>query len=139
MAIYRWPSLLPAPLVSGYGDAGDDGLLWTTVQSGAEKVRPFSSAMPALVSGQLHVTEAGVQVLDDFYGITLKRVGRFWWEDHRRPEAADNAVVYRFKAKPSYSALGGGRFLATLSLQRFGTVQGHFLLSFNDDVNQPTT
>lgn len=139
--IYPWPSTsIPCPLVDGYVDAGDDGVIRTTVQSGPQRARARVSAVPAQVTAVVMVRRAGMQVLEDFYFLTLRRVGRFYWRDFRKPAADDNVAVYRFAARPSYAPTSSPEFWkATMQLERLTTVNGHFLLDFYDDTTWPTT
>jgi hypothetical protein len=139
--IHSWPSSLGHPLVSGYSSQRSENLIRTSVGTGPEKIRKQNSGMkPAVVSFSLFVSKAGMQILDDFYEITLNQVGRFYMPDHRRPmRDQDNITIYRFGDTPSYSPESASRWTAKLKLERLTTVSGRFLLDFYDTEVWPTT
>lgn len=48
--IYRWPISLRSPIVSGYNESGEDGLVWTTVEGGPKKARPRYTSVPTTIT-----------------------------------------------------------------------------------------
>lgn len=117
--------------------AGDDGVIRTQMDAGVAKMRPRFTAVPEDLNCSIEVDAAGLQVLDEFYTITLKRVLAFAWRDFRKPNDLDTAAVYRFKSKPKHSPTDqtGKRWRVDMELELLTTFQGTFLL----DVGPLTT
>lgn len=137
---HAWPSSLGHPLVDGYSESGEDGVLRSQFDAGPSKIRrKYSGRPPATVVGELVLTKAGMQVLDDFYWITLNVVGLFHWADHRRPLDSENVAVYRFAARPSYTPIAPHLWRAALQLERVTSVDGSFLLNFSNGDQGLTT
>lgn len=140
--IHQWPVSLHHPLIDGYSEGGEDGVLRSQFDAGPSKIRrKYSGRPPAAVAFTVPVTRAGMQVLDDFYWITLNVVGLFYWQDHRRPiEDEENVAVYRFVARPSYTpGRSGTVWRAALQLERVTSVDGSFLLNFSNGDQGLTT
>jgi hypothetical protein len=134
-----FPISLPPPLVDGYDESGDDGVLRSEFDGGT-KTRSKDVAPPPLeVSATLHCRQVHKAVLQDFWRITLRRNGRFYWPDYTQPLNAQNVAVYSFAARPSFTATHWDRFSASLSLYRHREVNGVFLLDFYDESVWPTT
>ncbi|MCD7096933.1 hypothetical protein [Stenotrophomonas sp. MMGLT7] len=134
-----FPASLPPPLVDGYNESGDDGVLRSDFDGGT-KTRPRVTGVPPTeVACVLACSQAQKQIIEDFYYVTVGRNGRFWWPDFTKPLNAQNVGVYSFSGRPTFSAKQPARFRASLPLLRHNRVSGVFLLDFYDETVWPTT
>lgn len=134
-SIHPWPISLPKPLVDGFSDGGDDGVLRSQFDAGPSKIRPKYTGKPTDSIGlKLMLSKAQKQTLDDFYWVTLNRVRLFYFPDYTRPlEDQANIAIHRFSARPTFEANQvGWLFVATLQFERMTQVQGHFLLDVSN-------
>jgi hypothetical protein len=130
-----WPVSLPPPLVAGISYSSAPNVIRSQMDAGAAKVRRRFTAVPETVAFSLVLTEAQVQVLQDFVEITLSDVLPFDWIDFRKPSGT--AVTYRFTKRPAYTPRDqtGRYWTAQVELEQLTTSQGTYLL----DVSPLTT
>ncbi|WP_372382123.1 hypothetical protein ACCQ12_15170 [Xanthomonas sp. NCPPB 1068] len=88
--------------------------------------RRFTSTTEDVTFAML-LPASGVQVLLDFFSITLREVHRFEWVDFRDPSR--RPAIYQFKQRPSISDETPWLFRASLQLKLFSQLNGKFLLS----------
>ena len=110
-----WPLTLPQDVPKdGYQESPPDLLLRTQVERGPEKVRRVGRAKPRPISMALRLTDAQVQILDDFYMQDLAAGALAFDWVHPRTQAS---CRYRFKAPPTYTPAGNKSRFWTGSLQ----------------------
>lgn len=128
MANPGWPVSLPVPLVQGVSYTAGTNVIRTQMDVGAPKLRRRFTAVPETVAFNLVLTEAQVQVLQDFVEITLSDVLPFDWIDFRKPNGT--AVTYRFTKRPTFTprSAAGNRWVAAIELEQLTTSQGTYLL-----------
>jgi hypothetical protein len=110
-----WPSSLPQRvLAAGYGESVDPVLLRSTVDVGPAKLRPAYTAEVKKFQAALNLSAAQVDTLETFWTSALVfGSAPFDWLHPRTGAAAS----LRFRARPTYSALGGGYQRAALMLE----------------------
>lgn len=103
MPSITWPSTLPQPEQSGYGEQAPNSTIRTEMDAGPVKMRRRYTAAPRLFSLTYHLTAAEVATLDAFY-VTTSRSGslEFNWVNPRTLAAC----TARFVDAPRYSAVG---------------------------------
>lgn len=134
-----FPASLMPPLVDGYNESGDDGVLRSEFDGGTKTRAKDVAPPPCEIACTLSCNQAQKQVIEDFWRITVHRNGRFYWPDHTKPINEQNVGIYAFSARPAFAASGSERFKATLGLYRHREVNGVFLLDFYDSTVWPTT
>lgn len=129
MALPKWPSSLPqCPLLNGSEYPGDDSNIIRTQFAGGNKSRRRFTRLPQPVMLSLVVNRAQMQVLHDFYFITLSQVLPFEWIEFRDP--AKSPANYVFLKAPSFSpASSGKRWRAGLQLELRTPFNGTFPLT----------
>ena len=106
-----WPSTLPQWLErDGFNEQEMDGVLHTSMETGAPKARPRYTATVVNITGMLKLTRADYDTLKAFY--TANRATPFNWI---HPVTGDPASM-RFKSPPAYTS-AGAEFRAQLSLE----------------------
>lgn len=115
MANAVWPpSLPPQVLLAGYAEAPPETVLRTQMDAGPAKLRSRTTAAPRPIGGAVVLTSAQLATLDGFYVATLSGGALpFDWQHPRTLAAA----TFRFLSPPQYTALGGGHWQASLSLE----------------------
>jgi hypothetical protein len=110
-----WPASLPqALLYEGAQEKAPNEVVRTQMDAGPPKVRRRFTAGVRGFPGQLSLTKAQVQTLDDFYLVTLQGGAlKFSWRHPRTGAAVD----LRFVEPPSYSAAADDVWKAALSLE----------------------
>lgn len=110
-----WPSTLPQRATrDGFQESADGVVLRSTVDVGPAKLRPRYTAEVKVFACALVLDSTQVATLETFYETTtVFGTGPFDWV-HPRTEAA---ASLRFRNRPTYSALGAGRFRASFALE----------------------
>jgi hypothetical protein len=110
-----WPSSLPeALLVQGYGEQPKPGTVRTGVDVGPSLTRPRFSARTTNIAGQVELTTTQAATLETFHDSTLSQGAVAFDWTHPRTGAS---VQMRFLEPPSIQPIGGGAWLASLSLE----------------------
>lgn len=112
-----WPTSLPQQaLLDGYQEQAMDNVVRSSVDQGPEMTRPRYTAAPVDFSVSLILTSTQCDALDSFYDATLNfGTTAFDWLHPRTGAAASLS----FRARPGYSAAGGGYFRTSLSLRKW--------------------
>lgn len=125
-----WPSsLMQRPLISGasYAKPENSNVIRTQFPGGV-KARRRSTLPYQPFTCSIVVNRAGLQVLHDFYWITLAQVLPFQWVEHRDP--AEATATYVFIEEPTYTPRNSGtRWRADLRLEIRTPFAGTFLLA----------
>lgn len=138
--IYEWPEGLPDPLIDSYSDEGEDAVLRSNFDAGPSKIRPrYSGKPPRAVSMSFVMNQAQRQIIDDFYYVTLNRIGLFNYKDFTLDDAPSNVTIYRFTGVPKYRPYTRQLWEVTLPLERLTEAQGEFLLDFSNGTQGLTT
>ena len=104
MAANSWPATLPQLVsVVGYRERPPQTVVRTQMDVGPDKIRQRSSAGTREVQGELDLTEAQVEILDDFFVNDLSHGALdFDWVDPRNQAAYE----LRFVNRPTYQPVG---------------------------------
>lgn len=134
-----FPTGLPGPMVDGVSYTTDNSNIIRSQFPGGTKMRRRHSWTPEIVTLELVLTRAQVQILHDFVIHELKDVLPFTWKEFRDP--AGGPAQYRFRERPTFTPEQTGRlWRARLSLDLLTPFNGTFplggdlgLLSTDDD------
>lgn len=122
-----FPAGLPGPMVDGVTYSTDSSNIIRTQFPGGQKVRRRHSWAPEMVTVELVLSRAQVQILWDFVMTTVKIVEPFTWREFRDP--AGGPAVYRFREVPTFTPEQTGRlWRARLSLDLLTPFNGTFPL-----------
>jgi hypothetical protein len=134
------------PLISGasYAKPENSNVIRTQFPGGV-KARRRSTLTYQPFSCSIVVNRAGLQILHDFYWITLAQVLPFQWIEHRDP--AQSPAVYVFLEEPTFTPRNSGmQWRADLRLEIRTPFNGTFVLADDlgrllqdDDINVITT
>lgn len=118
MATPTWPAELPSmtyPAAShNYArKASKDAALRTSMDAGPDKVRRRFTAVPHAVTFTKILTQAQLDIEQDFYHNVVGVAGRF---DHFDP-VTQTTQSWRYVEETAYAAAGGGQWRATFSLE----------------------
>ena len=103
-----WPSsLMQRPLISGasYVKPENSNVIRTQFPGGVKSRRRSTLAYQSF-SCSIVVNRAGLQILHDFYWVTLAQVLPFQWVEHRDPAQAP--AVYVFLEEPTFTPRNSG-------------------------------
>lgn len=115
-----WPAQLPQILpMAGYQESPPDTALRTPMDAGAAKMRRRFTAQVRPINATLVLTDAQLEILDDFYiddleGGTLP----FEWE-HPRHIGESPAVIalFRFTKVPTYTIISRDIWQAAVEME----------------------
>lgn len=111
-----WPSGLPSRwLRSGLSESLADNTIRSQVDRGPAKVRRRTVAKTRTISGQMHMTHAEWDILDDFFLNTVKETLPFNIAD---PFKDGDVLQVRFTSPPRRSYFAPGAVKVDLSLER---------------------
>lgn len=121
MSFPLWPSTLPQmpvdPQYPGYPqiDPTPNGIR-TSMDTGPAKQRRRFTAVPSMVTLQMHLQEAEIATLKNFVEVTLQSVLPFQWVDFPTGIAAN----YRFVSgqTPKVAHFAGDIWTVTISLEK---------------------
>lgn len=127
MADHAWPTGLPCPLLGTLKHAPAFSNILRSQFDGGEKVRLRKSWVPEVMTCSLHLSRAQLQILHDFYWITLRQLRPFTWVEFRDP--ARGPCTYAFREIPqSEEVLAGRRWRVQLTLDVLTPFNGTFPL-----------
>lgn len=110
-----WPATLPQQFrQDGYTRAMPDNLLRSSMDVGPAKVRRRTTANVGPTSGQMLLTYAQKQILEDFYRDDLFD-GALPFDF---PDWDETVREFRFTRPPSFINTGGDQWMVSLNLER---------------------
>lgn len=108
----QWPTELQQCLeVSGFSESQRDTVIRSPVGYGPAKLRKRTTQPIDDISGIIYVEEADLDILKQFYEDNGSLT--FDWIDFQTGLPAS----YRFRAAPTYRAIGGELYIANLQLE----------------------
>lgn len=99
------------PLQSGFSQVHKDNTIRSAQGYGPDKLRQRSTVDIQMVTAAIELMEDELSILEDFY--TANQALDWNWTNFLTMQPA----VYRFKAPPTYRAMGGQWYSVTLSLE----------------------
>jgi hypothetical protein len=122
-----FPTSLPGPVIDtiGYKPAFDNVI--RSQMDGGMRKRRRCTKVPEVLTCTLALTSAQLQILLDFYEITLKQVRAFDWKDWRKPNDPQALATFTFRAYPAHAPWGDDHWLVGLELDQLTTFQGTYL------------
>lgn len=117
MANQVWPSALPRDMdTSSFNESPPSTTIRTEMDTGPAKVRQRFTAAPRPIKGDILMTDAQVEIFDQFYNQTIAGGSLPFEFTHPRTR---QTVVVRFVNRPTYKPNAGSDtfYLVTLDLE----------------------
>lgn len=109
-----WPVELPQALQLGFAEERQPNVIRTQTDTGPAKLRRRATAAVVAVSGQLHVSDAQLTVLETFFRTTLLDGSlTFDWE----MPSTGVAAVCRFMAPPRKIGVSKGATQVSIEIE----------------------
>lgn len=115
-----WPSNLPQRLpLAGYQESPPDTTLRTQMDAGAAKMRRRFTANVRPINATLILTDAELEILDDFYVDDLEggTLPFEWIHPRHADESPAMTVLFRFIKTPIYTVISRDIWQAAVELE----------------------
>lgn len=115
MANINWPPELPqSPLIEGFQESSQNNAIRSVMDQGKAKVRRRTTAAPRNMTYAFIMTEAQVQILDDFYLEDLFSGALPYNFEHPRTQEIRD---HRIKSPPSWIPVSYDKYRVTFPVE----------------------